>query len=95
LHAFEQELNIDPNDEDVRYRIARLLTKQGEYKRALALLNTYIENHQLTRGKPFFYRALVFHALGDDLQAKQDMMHAMSLKKSEQNMAQTMGLRTY
>ncbi|MDQ6956317.1 MAG: tetratricopeptide repeat protein [Mariprofundaceae bacterium] len=83
LQAFERELSVDSNDKDVRYRIARLLVKKGDYQQALVLLNAYIENNALKHGRAFFYRGLVFHALGDEAQAKKDLMKAMRLRKSE------------
>jgi len=87
LKAFEKEMSLDPNDEDVAYRMARLWIQAGEFRRALPLLNGYIETQNLIRGKAFFYRAMIFHALDDDVQARKDMMQAMYLNKSEREMA--------
>jgi len=93
LQAFEKELMIDPKDEDVRYRMARLLIRQGAYRRALNLLNEDIQMNDLKRGKEFFYRALAFHKLGDDVQARKDLSKAMRLKASERALLQASGLR--
>jgi len=92
LQAFEKELMIDPKDEDVRYRMARLLIRQGVYRRALNLLNEDIQMNGLKRGKEFFYRALAFHGLGDDVQAREDLAKAMRLRQSERALLQASGL---
>ena len=95
LQAFERELGVDTDDKDVRYRMARLLVKKGEYQQALVLLNTYIEKNGLKRGRAFFYRGLAFHALGDEVQAKKDLMKAMRLRKSERALANRLHVLGY
>jgi len=95
LQAFERELSVDSSDKDVRFRIARLLVKKGDYQQALVLLNAYIENNGLKRGRAFFYRGLAFHALGDEVQAKKDLMKAMRLRKSERALANSLHVFGY
>jgi len=83
LSAFEKELKVNPNDEDVRYRIARLLVKAGEYQRSLPYLTEHIERRKLQKGKVFFYRSLAYDSLGYKELAEKDMVAALSLNREE------------
>ncbi|MDQ6955011.1 MAG: tetratricopeptide repeat protein [Mariprofundaceae bacterium] len=83
LAAFEKELEVDPDDEDVRYRVARLLVKEGAYKNSLTYLSEHIERNHLRTGKAFFYRSLVYSSLGYKALAEKDMVAALKLSKKE------------